>query len=360
MRKAFDANVSRSKPRLRLGAMTSTGVIDPAQDALSPEAEQALAMVEHATAQANSLDHAALPAPTPTATTATVAPATVQEKITAHLAQTVEAPQAPVAAPVEPRAAVEPPPAVVTETVEAPKPQQRIMEAKVAEPPPALDSKERREKLKERLKAATAKVEPSQPTPQSPAEARTSALSLIAQLRQQLEDSQKMATALGKDLDQTRAELARAAEEARARTSEATRMAEEVAQRAKLIEELGKEMSSLETERDDTLVQLQGARAQLEQQVGAKKDLEEKLAAREAELAETLTEEERLAAELESRNAELRQAQQTIAGLSEEREKLSKQVTDLTRERTDLLDSQKALDEIHRALAEARVRVSGK
>lgn len=350
MRKAFDANVSRAKPRLRLGALTSTGVIDPAQEALAHPAQQALAMVEHATAQANGHD----PHGPATATVeAPVPAATVQEKIAAHLAQAGE----------EPKAALAPPPQVATETVEAPK-RQRIMEAKVAEPPApverAIDSRERREKLKERLKAATAKVEPSQPTPQSPAEARTSALSLIAQLRAQLEDSQTMAAALGKDLDQTRADLARAAEEARARTSEAARMAEEVAQRAKLIEELGKEMASLEGERDDTLVQLQTARAQLEQQVAAKKDLEGKLASREAELAETLTEEERLAAELENRNAELRAAQQAIAGLSEEREKLSKQVGDLTRERSDLLDSQKALDEIHRALAEARVRVGGK
>ncbi|HEY3452594.1 MAG TPA: hypothetical protein VGK67_39990 [Myxococcales bacterium] len=351
MRKAFDANVSRAKPRLRLGSLTSTGVIDPAQEALAHPAQQALAMVEHATAQANGHDAAALEAPPPAPVAAA---ASVQEKITAHLAQTVEAPQAL-------QASLVPPPAVVEETVEAPQ-RQRIMEAKVQEPPApvVVDSKERREKLKERLKAATAKVEPSQPTPQSPAEARTSALSLIAQLRQQLEDSQRLTAALAKDLDQTRSELGRAAEEARARTSEATRMSEEVAQRAKLIEELGKEMASLEGERDDTLVQLQSARANLEQQVAAKKDLEGRLAAREAELAETLTEEERLAAELENRNAELRQAQQAIAGLSEEREKLSKQVSELTRERTDLLDSQKALDEIHRALAEARVRVGAR
>jgi DNA repair exonuclease SbcCD ATPase subunit len=222
------------------------------------------------------------------------------------------------------------------------------------------DSRERRDKLRERLKAATAKVEPSQPTPQSPAEARSSALSLIAQLRQELEDAQKLNVAMTKDLDQARADLARAAEEARARTSEATRMASEVAERARLIEELGKEMSSLEGERDDTLVELQSVRAQMQQQQTARQDLEERLAAREAELAETLTEEERLAADLESRNVELRQAQAALAGITEERDRLSRQVADLTRERADLLDSQKALDEIHRALAEARVRVGAK
>jgi chromosome segregation ATPase len=224
----------------------------------------------------------------------------------------------------------------------------------------AADTRERREKLRERLKAATAKVEPSQPTPQSPAEARTSALALISQLRQELEDSQKLSAALTKDLDATRADLARSAEEARARTFEAARMANEVAERARLIDELGKEMSSLESERDDTLVELQTSRTETEKLTGVRKELEARLAAREAELAETLTEEERLAAELEARNVELRQVQQALAGVSEERDKLSRQVADLTRERTDLLDSQKALDEIHRALADARARMSSK
>lgn len=289
-------------------------------------------MVEHATAQANEVEHpvAALKA-------------TVQEKIAAQLAHAEVAIPTPSPTVVEQPRVVEPEPA-----------------AKKVMAPEVLDSRERREKLRERLKAASAKVEPSQPTPQSPAEARTSALALVAQLRQQLEDTQRLNAAQAKDLDATRADLARSAEEARARTAEASRMAIEVAERARLIEELGKEMASLEGERDDTLVGLQGARAQMEQQAVARQELEERLAAREAELAETLTEEERLAAELESRNAELRQSQVALAGISVERDQLAKQVGELTRERADLLDSQKALDEIHRALADARVRVGTK
>ena len=87
-------------------------------------------------------------------------------------------------------------------------------------------------------------------------------------------------------------------------------MSNEVAERARLIDELGKEMSSLESERDDTLVELQTSRTETEKLTGVRKELEARLAAREAELAETLTEEERLAAELEARNVELRQVQQ--------------------------------------------------
>jgi len=41
MKKAFEQNVSRAKPRLRLGAFT--GVIDPAAPEESPSPEQALA-----------------------------------------------------------------------------------------------------------------------------------------------------------------------------------------------------------------------------------------------------------------------------------------------------------------------------
>jgi chromosome segregation ATPase len=259
--------------------------------------------------------------------------------------------QAAVQAPVQVQTRAEP----AARREPAPQP---VAVQPVAVQPPVLDTRERREKLRERLKAATAKVEPTAPTPQSPAEARTSALSLIAQLRQELEDVKQLNAAMVKDLDQTRTDLGRAAEEARNRTAEAARMATEVAERARLIEELGKEMSALEAERDDTLIELQGARALVGTEATARRDLEEKLAAREAELAETLTEEERLAGELEARNGELRQAQSALSSVVEERDRLARQVAELTRERADLLDSQKALDEIHRALADARARVS--
>jgi chromosome segregation ATPase len=223
----------------------------------------------------------------------------------------------------------------------------------------ALEPAQRRERLKERLKAASAKVEPAQPTPQSPAEARASALSLIAQLRQELEDSRKLASSLSHDLAEARAELARASEEGRSRSEEAGRLAGEVAARAKLIEELGQEMACLEAERDDVLLELRAERKEAEVLQATKADLERQLGRREAELSEALSEEERLVGELESNALELKRAQSALGSLTEERDQLAHQVGELTREHEELRDSQKALDEIHRALASARIRVQG-
>jgi chromosome segregation ATPase len=321
MRKAFDDNVSRSKPRLRLGAFTAT-VEQPAEASAQPA---------HAGPVAG-------------------APVHPIEETIAQIAATVAhlPPPEPVVEVTRPATPAPSPKAQITEALQA---------KAIAPEQLSLDPKARRERLKERLKAATAPVSPSQPTPSTPAEARSSALSLIAELRAQLEDAGKLNAALSKDLEQARGELARAAEEAKSRTAEANRMVSEVAERSKLIDELKGEMESLEAERDDALVELRNARAAVDQLQKARAELDQKLSAREAELADTLSEEERLAGELEGKVAELRKSENALQALTAERDALSKQVTELTRERTALTESQRALDEIHRALAEARSRV---
>ncbi|MBQ4334094.1 MAG: hypothetical protein IJC63_01880, partial [Myxococcaceae bacterium] len=86
-------------------------------------------------------------------------------------------------------------------------------------------------------------------------------------------------------------------------------------------------------------------------------ELESKIAAREAELAETLSEEERLAADLEFQMEAQRRTEKALRAVEEERDDLARQVEELTRERADLIESQRALDEIHRALADARSRI---
>ncbi|HCF62394.1 MAG TPA: extensin-like protein, partial [Myxococcales bacterium] len=97
-----------------------------------------------------------------------------------------------------------------------------------------------------------------------------------------------------------------------------------------------------------------------DQATEARERLEETLAQREAELAETLSEEERLASELELRVEDARRSEQALATLREERDALARQVEELTKERGALVESQRALDEIHRALAEARSRVGAR
>ena len=54
MRKAFDANVTRAKPRLRLGSLVSD-VLEVTPEALSTPEREARQMGEHATAQADAM-----------------------------------------------------------------------------------------------------------------------------------------------------------------------------------------------------------------------------------------------------------------------------------------------------------------
>ncbi len=357
MRKAFDANVPKIRPRLRLGALASG-----APAAVEEDAPAEL----DATPSTPPLAAAAAPSPalapelhrSPEAIGAEAAAIAQRVAQIAHEVATEHpmrlepspAPRAYLPEPLEPRPA---------RAVSASSAQLR---ERAPEPIPeraALDPKERRERLKERLKAATARVEPAPATPSSPTEARASALALVAQLQQELVDTRALNTALEKDLEQARQELGRAAQEAHDSTDEARRMAVEVQSRAALVDELGKELESLEAERDDALVGLRSARMEMDRQIGERQQLSAQLTSVQAELAETLTEEERLAAELEDRVGELKRSEAALQTLTSERDALARQVGELTRERAGLLDSRKALDEIHRALAEARGRARG-
>jgi chromosome segregation ATPase len=356
MRKAFDANVSRTKPKLRLGGFSSTAVLDEAAETVaeapaSASEDAGLGATDHkAQVAADQFSAAYAPEPARQAMTAPVAtmaqaivdsaPAATHHEVPAVSRREAAATPVPVA-----RVAVK---EKLAARLEATKDE------------PVLDPQARRERLKERLRAATNKVTPAQPTPQNPTEARASALSLVGQLKQEVEDARGLNAALAKDLDQARADLSRAASEARSRTDEANRMAGEVAERVRLLEELSREMASVEAERDDALVELRSSRAEIEKGIAEGNQIAAALAAREAELADALTEEERIATELERRNEDLRRSEVALLALTTERDALAKQVTELTEERVRLLESQRALDEIHRALADARVRAGAR
>ncbi|MDR0966094.1 MAG: hypothetical protein LBM75_06290 [Myxococcales bacterium] len=341
MRKAFSANVSTARPKTRLGALLSS----------PPTSSQAAEDIEvEPKAAAESLEEMAVELPTPSSHD-TIVPMSADVASEIHGHGHDEA-QTPVVEPLP----VEPIAAPLASSSASPS--KAPSAAAQAEPEnPIEDSKTRRALLKERIKAATSPVAVSQPTPQTATEARTSALALIAALRHELEEVKTVNAAMSKDLDQVRNELTRAAEEARSRTEEANRMAAEVKERSQLLEHLGLELSSLEAERDDVLVELRGARNDFSALKQAYAELEQRLSACEAELAETLGEEERLAADLEFQMEAQRRSEKALRAVEQERDTLFRQVEELSKERASLIESQRALDEIHRALADARSRI---
>ena len=315
MKRAFDENVSKSKPKLRLGkALAGVVEAEPGEPvALTPPPPRALdglhAIAERVaseTVHANELhfEPAPVPSMTPGAPVAAVE-TVVEAKLAPPPAPVVEARVEPVAPPVIEKPApmpapgavhIEAPKAVHVDPpkalhVEPPKAKRAPIQQAIPIAPPKMESAaERREKLKERLKRATAPVSVRDPAPASAAEAEAAALSMIGQLQHALERAEAENDALKKDLETSRAQLSRAAAEARERTDEAQSLATEVGNRSKLLEDLTGELAALEAERDDALSQLSGARAEAESQQKHGFELEAQLRAKENELLEAIAE----------------------------------------------------------------------
>lgn len=376
MKKAFDANVSRARPRLRLNALPG----DPAPELVEQLAQKvaAEAVTVH-TKPTPSVPAPVIPdlkdavraradaasKPKPTMLDALqmaleqhpVAPAAAVAEEPAFETPVFEAPAAKVVAPAavahpqaqfgrKLRAGLEPPAQVVEvrQPAEAPE---------VAAP--ANDPAERREKLKERLKAVRENPKP-EPLPETVAEAGVLAVERISGLQTELMKVRTVNLALSQDLEAARRQAERATEEARLRMDEARRLSGEMEQRAKLLSDLERELASLEGERNDSLVALQEARQALDLGETEKQTLRADISQRDKALEESLAEEERLAAELESAHETAAALRRSTDALRIERDTFARQVADLTKERAELMEARKALEAVHRALSKASAR----
>lgn len=224
--------------------------------------------------------------------------------------------------------------------------------------PPASagdDHAARRERLKERLRTVREHPRP-EPLPTSVAAAGVMAVERIAQLQAELTAVKQHNAALQHDLDVARRVADRATEEARGRVDEARRLAAQMEERAGLLSELERELQSVEGERDEALLAVQEARTHALAEREERERLGGLLARKDAELADSLGEEERLAGELERFRDDSAQLRREVEALSAERDTLARQVSDLTAERAELLEARKALESVHRALTEAARR----
>jgi hypothetical protein len=218
-----------------------------------------------------------------------------------------------------------------------------------------MDPASRRERLKERLKAVRENPRP-EPLPPSVAQAGVLAVERIASLQTELYKIKSLNLALTQDLEGARRQAEKATEEARARMDEARRLSGETESRSKLLSELERELSVLEGERDEALLSLQEARQALLVSDQEKEILKQEISQRDQSLADSLTEEERLAGELEEMQAETSSLRKSLEVLGAEREMLARQVADLTTERAELLEARRALESVHRALSQAMSR----
>jgi DNA repair exonuclease SbcCD ATPase subunit len=346
MKKAFDANVSRARPRVRLGLLG-----EQMNDAAGEVSDAAVETIAERVAQEMSV-HAR---PTPPAAhryeSASVVPDlahTIRARATearAPKASAVEALQQALQQPAyaapqvaKPRAAAMAPPAVV--------------EVQAVPVHDELDASERRDRLKERLKAVRENPRP-EPLPDTVAEAGVLAVERISALQTELVKVRTLNLALTQDLEATRRQAERATEEARLRMDEARRLSSEMEGRAKLLNDLERELGALEGERNEALLALQESRQQLDAREHEKDALKAEIGKHQQALAESLSEEERLASELETSYEASNGLRRSTDALRIERDTLARQVSDLTRERAELLEARKALEAVHRALSQA-------
>jgi DNA repair exonuclease SbcCD ATPase subunit len=367
MKKAFDANVSRARPRVRLGLLGE----QPGEQLMGEVSESAVETIAERVAQdmsvharptppvanrfesasvvpdlANTIRARATEAQRPKASAvealqqalAGESAVAVKPRIQHHEAPAPVAMQMPVQVQVKPRAAAAPAQVVEVQTTPV-----QIDE---------LDAGERRDRLKERLKAVRENPRP-EPLPDTVAEAGVLAVERISALQTELMKVRTLNLALTQDLEATRRQAERATEEARLRMDEARRLSGEMEGRAKLLNDLERELGALEGERNEALLALQESRQQLDAREHEKDELKTEISKHQQALAESLSEEERLATELEASYEAATALRRSTDALRIERDTLARQVSDLTRERGELLEARKALEAVHRALSQA-------
>jgi hypothetical protein len=310
-------------------------------------------------------------APPVPATAADLAPEVAPEPVP-RASEATPAPEATVAAAVVEAAPAVEAPAVVAEVVAGsePEPASVPVAAVVAEPEPAVEadpvalveSSARRSALKRKAAGLATLPEP-EPSAATAAldlladlDALESAAQLATELERALSEAAEANEKLRRDLASALDELARSTAESKRFDEKVQRLEGEARERGVVVSDLLRELELLEGERD-------GALQQAADGVLASEELEDRLLLaerRSAELERHLADSQariRRFEESAAAQAAQRAAMRTeLEGLRRERDGLVARNATLEREAEELGRSRKALDEVHRALSDARLR----
>jgi hypothetical protein len=342
MRKAFDANVPKLKPRLKSAVV----VVSKSSQETGDESIQLYDVLPH--------PRAAMPAPvkepkpdcepspepasaenhsyTPVAdTTADLKIGTMEREI-----------------PVEQEAAANGEPSTATPASPAPP---------IA---PARDSENRRERLEKVKRKVVDAVRSGiriEPVPEDPAQAAESVLGLVSDLETRLSRTRDLEKALRADLTQATTELARVVTEGRAAAERLGQAEAQLSEKGKVLEEMLIEMGALEEERDQAVRRVQTLTSLDEQRKKQIDDLGRRSAEMEKALSESKVECERLSNEFDERMAENAQLRSVLSQVTQERDSLARDAGRLTKERDELAQAKKALEKVHQALSQARARL---
>jgi DNA repair exonuclease SbcCD ATPase subunit len=369
MRKAFETNVPKLKPRLRSAAVADSSAM--------PEAPAPLAAADFAEAIAppNGETEPGHAIPTSTSTEPPLTGSRQEQQATRGRSPQVRPDEALRERVTDEagsaRRRAEARPEQTTDEVGSARrraeaqPEQRADEASQPEqkfasgaphPPDMEVRRARLEKIRRKV-AEAARPAARRLPPQAPARAGESALGLVRDLEAQLTRAREMEAALLADLDQARGELGRAAAESRGaaeRVAEAERQLEE--KRSVLAEMLG-EMGALEEERDQAVRRAQALTALDEERQRLADELSRRSEELEKALAESRAEGERLSGELDARAAEGARLRAGLAEVTRERDRLARELADAQRERDELAEARHALEQVHQALSQARAKL---
>ncbi len=217
--------------------------------------------------------------------------------------------------------------------------------------------KDRLDKIKRRVAEASRPAARVEPVPADPARAAESVLGLVRDLEADLVRAREREEALRADLDEVRGELSRTASEGRAAAEARAAADKELEERRGVLAEMLEEMQTLEQERDESVRRAQALsaldeeRARLLDEVTRRADEETRARAeREAEV-------ERLSEELRSAGSDGARLRAAVGELARERDQLAQELERARQERDELAAAKGALEQVHAALAQARARL---
>jgi hypothetical protein len=161
------------------------------------------------------------------------------------------------------------------------------------------------------------------------------------------------------DLDAALASLRQAADESRDQRAESARLSLEVDKRASELRAMRADLELLEAERDGALSQVARISRELREEKTRGASSAANVESARAEVAQAREALQRLTAELHARVTERDEARRDLLAARSERERLAEELLAAHADAEAAAQSRNALEEIHKALAEARARMSG-
>jgi hypothetical protein len=237
---------------------------------------------------------------------------------------------------------------------------EKIVTPHTASVPGIDDSDTRRKRLEEVKRKVSDAVRPEvriEPVPEDPTLAVESVLGLVSDLEAQLSRSREVEKALRSELAEAKSDLTQIVNDGRTASGRLIQVEAMLDEKRKVLEEMLFEMGALEEERDQAVRMVQMLTIREKDRVHEIDTLRHDLTEMQRVVDENRVEEERLSCELDEYVKENNRLHTLLTEVTKERDMLADNTEHLTKERDDLIKAKKALEKVHIALSQARARL---